>query len=171
MSQTTATTSAVWLVRARGGENAPYAIENNCAVFSFREFPDLSECADLLAIKERLRPGWSHLNNRQFGQRAGQCHQFALEIDIDDLIFIPIPLSKEAAIGKVVGAYRYCREAPKMCRHQRPVEWKITDFPYNRFPDEIRGLLSSGSTVAKSSVKNARKLLLAAVAEYRRKAE
>ena len=103
MSQTAAPTSAVWLVRARGGENAPYAIENNCAVCSFREFPDLSECADLLAIKERLRPGWSHLSNRQFGQRAGQCYQFALEIDIDDLIFIPISPERKAAIGKVVG--------------------------------------------------------------------
>ena len=171
MSQTAAPTSAVWLVRARGGENAPYAITNKCAVCSFREFPDLSECADLLAIKERLRPGWSNLSNRQFGSRAGQCRQFALEIKIDDLIFIPIPLSKEAAIGKVIGAYRYRPDAPEMCRHQRPVEWKIIDFPYNRFPDEIRGLLTSGRTVAKSSVKNAHKLLLAAVAEYRRDAE
>ena len=171
MSQTAAPTSAVWLVRARNGKDAPYAIENNCAVCSFREFPDLSGCADLQDIKERLRPGWSHLNNLQFGSRAGQCCRFALEINIDDLIFIPIPLPKEAAIGKVVGAYRYRPDAPEMCRHQRPVKWEIIDFPYDRFPDEIRGLLTSGNTVAKSSVKNAHKLLLAAVAEYRHKAE
>ena len=170
MSQTAASISAVWLVRARNGEHAPYAIENNCAVCSFREFPDLSGCADFPAIKERLRPGWSHLNNNQLGLRAGQCCQFALEIKIDDLIFIPIPLSKEVTIGKVVGAYRYRPDAPEMRRHQRPVKWEIIDFPYDRFPDEIRGLLKSGLTVAKSSVRNAHKLLLAAVAEYRRKA-
>ena len=163
MSQIAAPISAVWLVRARGGENAPYAIENNCAVCSFGEFPDLSGCADLQDIKERLRPGWSHLNNLQFGSRAGQCHQFALEINIGDLIFIPISPERKAAIGKVVGAYRYRPDAPEMCCHQRPVEWKIIDFPYYRFPDEIRGLLTSGRTVAKSSVKNARKLLLAAI--------
>ena len=170
MPQTAASTSAVWLVRARGGENAPYAIENNCAVCSFREFPDLSGCADFPAIKDRLRPGWSHLSNRQLGLRAGQCRQFALEINIDDLIFIPISPERKVAIGKVVGAYRYRRGAPKMCRHQRPMEWKTADFPYDRFPDEIRGLLTSGRTVAKSSVKNARKLLLAAVDKYRRDA-
>ena len=168
MPQTAAPTPAVRLVRARGGKDALYAIENNCAVCSFGEFPDLSGCADLQGIKERLRPGWLHLNDDQLSLRAGQCHQFALEINIDDLIFIPISPERKAAIGKVVGAYHYRPDAPEMCRHQRPVKWEIIDFPYDRFPDEIRGLLTSGRTVAKSSVKNARKLLLAAIAKHQR---
>lgn len=186
------TARTVWVVRA--GRTTPeenreqFALERDLAVITYGQESDLRahrggdakdterKIAEAMRRKWKCEVNWRH---------PRQCRLFAFEIEIGDLVILPLRFARpgKIAVGKILGDYDYRPENSAMAKHCRPVEWLSTGFPRSSLRDNaedpvVKSLLNLANlqgTVAevnrkKAAPRKAAEKLLSLLAKERRPA-
>lgn len=54
-------------------------------------------------------------------------------VEVEDIIAVPLPVSREVAIAEVTGPYQYRVQADKSDEHAIPVKWHARRIPFSKF--------------------------------------
>jgi len=124
---------AVWLVRAgKYGEDEALALEKGITVVGWKELPELSG----VRSREQMKALQAKHNPKSKGKNvisnASQIWRFVNEIQVGDLVVLPLKTQRAIAIGKVLGGYEYTKQ-----RHTRRVQWLRTDVPRTTFGKDL----------------------------------
>ncbi len=140
----------VYLARAgRNGEDEEYALDNNPAIISFREYPSLEELKDYDAVFKLVTTTTPDIKTRAAGNYAGQLWAFAIAMKEGDIVVLPRKLTSQVALGIVTGPYQY-RKIGDEKRHTRPVKWIRPDIPRTTFNQDL--LYSFGAFMTVCSI-------------------
>jgi len=115
-----------WVIRSgRFGERDEWALEHGVSGGGWREVPDLSAASDRPAVEAIVSAAFA---NEPAGTRhsyTGQMWALRGRIQVGDLLVMPMKTTRELAIGRVTGGYRYLsEEEDPNCRHVVEVDWK-----------------------------------------------
>ncbi|WP_135611137.1 restriction endonuclease [Methanococcoides sp. AM1] len=137
-----------WLVRAGShGEQEQVALEENVVTIGWNEFPDLSSVKSRDELYQIYREEYPDASKNKAGNEVGQIWRFVREMQIGDLVALPLKTESSIAIGKIDGNYTY-KELSDNVRHIRPVKWLKT-LPRSAFDQDILYSLGAFMTVCK----------------------
>ena len=139
---------SLWLVRAgRHGEQEQGALDNSVVTIGWNELPDLSN----LKTKDELTKLYVQVHPKakknQVINEVGQVWRFAREIQVEDLVALPLKTQSAIAIGKVEGPYEY-KELTDNIKHIRRVKW-IKTIRRSAFDQDILYSLGALMTVCR----------------------
>jgi restriction system protein len=118
---------AIWIVRAGSrGEREDFALENNVAVAGWPRCPfDLAEAGTRQEMGDILLKAYPHESIHTRANWVGQLWRFVQEIEVGDLILIPLKQRRYVAVGEISSDYYYVKENNPGFRHLRRVRcWK-----------------------------------------------
>jgi hypothetical protein len=98
---------AAWIVRAgKNGEAEALALAENVVVIGWSELPDLAEAHSAEEIRELLVSVSTETREASIGQQVGQIYRFVREIEVGDVVVLPLHTSRgHVAIGRITGSY------------------------------------------------------------------
>ncbi|MCX8495923.1 MAG: AAA family ATPase [Akkermansiaceae bacterium] len=156
----------VWLVRAgRDGEYEQLALAESVAVIGWNEIGPLPEDCYRDQLKGMIQEIWGEQRPQSLASQAGQIFRFRREINVGDLIVLPLKSrTSYVAIGRVTGLYEY-RDTGAFAdeaaaKHTLPVEWLATDIPYERFDTDLRASFGQQATVSEVTKTDAAQRIL-----------
>lgn len=152
----------LWVVRAgKAGQREAFALDNGYALIGWDDLPDMSdlEFDDLREILSNEYPGES---NRTIGKWAGQAHAFVNDIEVGDVVALPLKNVPAVAVGRVAGSYEYDAGNPSGARHLRPVDWITSELQRVSLDDDILASLGGLMTVYRVRAENAEERILRA---------
>lgn len=152
-----------WVVRAGGaGENEENSLNSGRIYVNWPGVGDISQARSFDEVRDIVRNSFPEESNHLIGNWAGQLNKFKNEMQIGDLIVLPLKNLDKYAIGIVSGEYIY-DESDDISgfRHSRKVEWKDKGVDKNRIKPDLRQSLGTLLTVARIGRVNAYKRLLA----------
>jgi restriction system protein len=88
---------------------------------------------DREAFKKLIQTHFPGRSTVSIGILAGQLYRFVHELQMNDIIVYPSPISKKVNIGKISGGYLFRKDYAKIAPHQRPVNWLRRDIPRTHF--------------------------------------
>lgn len=139
---------SLWLVRAgRHGEQEQGALDNSVVTIGWNELPDLSKLKDkneLTKLYVQIHP---KAKKNQIANEVGQVWRFAYDIQLGDLVALPLKTQSAIAIGKVEGPYEY-KELTDNIKHVRRVKW-IKTIRRSAFDQDILYSLGAFMTVCR----------------------
>jgi len=98
----------LWMVRAgRHGEREQEAIEKGFVAIGWDELPDLSELSSREELASLYRKLYPNAKKRTVANEVGQVWRFVNNIQIGDLVVLPLKHRSAIAVGKVEGNYKY----------------------------------------------------------------
>lgn len=146
---------ALWVVRAgKYGQTEQIELDENFVTFGWINLPDLSK----ITSKESLEN--LYLNYYEEGKKMalaiyiGQIWRFINEIQINDLVALPLKSQSSVIIGEIVGDYEYTEKYGNNCKHVRRVKWLKT-FPRTAFDQDILYSFSAKMTIFQVKRNNA----------------
>ena len=89
-----------------------------------------------------------------------QIWKFIKEIQIGDLVALPLKQRPFIAFGRVKGPYKYRPDFPPNARHTRPVKWE-TEIPRTQIDQDLLYSLGAAMTVCRIQRNNAEERILA----------
>ncbi|HYE05721.1 MAG TPA: restriction endonuclease [Planctomycetota bacterium] len=120
----------LWLVRAgRAGEREQYALDHGLAVVGWDEMPDMAALKTKEEVASAYRKTHPESKPAKAANQIGQLIAFALRMQSDDVVVMPLKTSAALAIGTVAGGYEYEAGGPPGALHRRKVKWLRTDVP------------------------------------------
>jgi restriction system protein len=126
---------SLWVVRAgRYGEQEETAVTNGLVCHAWNELPDYSALTkdELRKIYKEKYPAESE---KQVVVGLGQVWRFANDIEIGDMVALPLKNESAFEFGRITGKYQYKQVAPNVM-HIRTVEW-LKKVPRSVFPEDI----------------------------------
>ena len=142
---------AVWVIRAgKEGENESFTL--NKGVYgvgpyvnrSVTDFTDRAAWRNSVPVERSL---------------ADEIWRFSREMEVGEMVVMPLRGAKKVAVGRIVGDYVYCYvERPDQSLaplpHTRKVEWLVEDAPLANFDQDLQNSFKN----AESNVVRCRKL-------------
>ena len=98
---------------------------------------DLSAFPDRDALKATYRALHPNRSDGHVNTQAGQLWRFARQMQVDDLVVVPLRFIREIAVGEITGEYRWTTDYGPDMPHVRDVEWFMTDAPRDAFPSDL----------------------------------
>jgi restriction system protein len=137
---------ALWVVRAgRHGEQETTAVKESVVCHAWNEIPDCSK----FETKDDLREVYEKINADESGMqlhtRVGQVWRFAKEIEIGDLVALPLKSESAFEFGRITSDYQYKKLADNVM-HIRHVKW-LVKVPRSVIPKDILNMMNSALTV------------------------
>lgn len=141
-------TMALWVVRAgRHGEQQETAAKERLVCHAWNELPDYSAFQTKEQLASVYRATYPGASEKQVIAGLGQVWRFAREIQIGDLVALPLKTESAFMFGRIIGDYQYKQVAPNVM-HIRYVEW-IKTLPRSVFPKDVLFSMNSALTVFK----------------------
>lgn len=139
---------SLWVVRAgKYGEQQETAIKEQLVCHGWNELPDYSGIRIRDELKKVYEQTYPHDSEKQVIAGLSQVWRFAREIQIGDLVALPLRTESAFAFGRVTGEYEYKKISPNVM-HIRRVEWLKT-IPRSVFPKDILFSMNSALTIFK----------------------
>lgn len=139
----------LWLVRAgRYGEREDFALQNKMAVIGWDDLPDLSTIKTRKELSTLLQKTYPDQKSKTLLNWESQIWGFIHEMQIGDLIALPLKHRSVIVFGEVLGDYRFEQKNPVDARHTRPVKW-LTEIPRTQIDQDIRYSLGAAMTVGR----------------------
>lgn len=147
---------SLWLVRAgqHGGQEQT-ALNENVVTIGWNEFSDLSSLKTRNDLTKIYREVYPDFNNHRAGNEIGQIWRFVHDIQVGDLVALPLKTESSIAIGKVEGNYEY-RKLTEEVLHIRRVKW-IKTIPRSEFDQDVLYSLGAFMTVCRIERNSAEK--------------
>ena len=148
---------ALWVVRGgRHGEREEYALENNVVTVGWEALQDLGTIESREGLTSLVQRTYPDQGRRTLGSWGGQIWAFINQIDVDDIVAVPLKNQRGlVAFGRVTGPYRHVSDAPADARHQRPVEWLAIDIRRSRIDSDLLFSFGGAQTVFRVRRNNA----------------
>ena len=140
----------VWVVRADGGEETQNCVDGGFTGIGWQELGDLSDIKDREGVDRRYRQvNPDRERGPGSGQDVGVISRFLHEIDQDDWVVTPEPVSRWLRVGQVSGSYYYAEPDPDGCRyaHRRAASWERTRIDRWSLSGRLQDSLKSALTV------------------------
>ena len=139
---------SVWLVRAGANGEDDYAnLEHGLAIIGWDEVPDLANAPDMNAIREQVQETYPDKSNQSIGSSSSQLKKYVLDIQLGDIIVLPLKTQPElVAMGTVTGPYVH-REVAGAMRHTRSVNWIRPDILRSDFGQDLHQSLNINRTI------------------------
>ena len=146
----------LWMVRAgRHGEQEQTAIDNGFVTIGWNELPNLSRIRTKDELKKIYNDVYPGEKKMTIANEVGQIWRFLKEINIGDLVALPLKTQSAIAIGKVTGSYEYRKDFGDIIRHIRKVDWIRVDIPRTDFDQDLLYSLGAAMTVCQIRRNNA----------------
>lgn len=129
-------TMSLWLVRAgQHGAQEETALNQNVVTIGWNEFSDLSNLKTRDELAKIYWKEYPDVSNNKAGNQIGQIWRFVHDIQVGDLVALPLKTESSIAIGRVEGNYEY-RKLTEEVRHIRRVKW-IKTIPRSEFDQDV----------------------------------
>ncbi len=152
---------AFWVVRAgKHGVNEGYVVENNVVAIGWEQVGNLSPFKEREALHAHVAKVYPNELRGRVAIWAGELWALKERIKSGDHVAVPLTSRAAIAIGRVTGPY-YVPDAPLGAKHQRKVEWLITDLPRSEVDQDLLYTLGSTLAVFQAKRNNAEERLLA----------
>jgi len=146
---------ALWLVRAGAhGENELLALEEKVVVVGWQQLGDLSNIATREALLDLLKGTYPEEKNKTIINWSSQIWPFIKEMQVGDLVALPLKQRPVISFGRIIGPYQYRSDLPSGARHTRPVEW-IKEIPREVMDQDLLYSFGAFMTVCRIQRNNA----------------
>ncbi len=142
----------LWMVRAgQHGEGENDALNGHVVGIGWPELGDLTQVGSAANLHLRLEVAYPDAKPSILASWGGQIDAFRFQLQIGDLVALPLRSAPAVAFGRVTGDYRYAPDAGATLRHQRPVEWIADGISRDRIDPDLLGLFGATLTVGRIS--------------------
>jgi restriction system protein len=139
---------SLYMVRAgRQGEQEQTVLENRVVAVGWNRLPDLSKLKSKSELKDLYNSIYEGANQNAVTNMVSQIWRFIHEIQIGDLVALPMKRQPAVAIGRVEGNYEY-KELASNVRHTRKTKWLKT-IPRSEIDQDILYSLGAFMTVCR----------------------
>jgi len=131
---------AIWLVRSgKYGEHESRFIEDGKIYLTWDGLgeKDLSVASDYQDIKRIVEATYPDERQGRLNNWSGQIWAFALAMQPGDWVVMPSKMTATIAVGEIVGAYSFVRDAEPHFHHRREVRWINAAVPRNSFDQDL----------------------------------
>lgn len=136
------------MVRAgRHDEREDAAVTEGFAIAGWPELDDLTGIRTRVQLQDMVRRTYPDRGPAVVGNWTGQLWRFINQIQMGDLLVVPLRSRHQLAIGRVSGMYEHRADAPPGFRHVRPVTWLRTDIPRDAVLPDLNSSMGSLLTV------------------------
>jgi restriction system protein len=126
----------LWMVRAgEYGEREDLAINKNIVIIGWEDLPDLSTIHSREELVDLYAKTYPDSKKMTAANQVGQLWRFIHEMQIDDLIALPLKKQSAIIIGKIKSNYEY-RKIDDSFNHTRQVAW-IKTIPRSAFDQDL----------------------------------
>ena len=123
----------LWLVRlGKNGEQEAYALEHSELVLGFK-VGNLTGAKDRDAVLAIAKTSFPDLKPKSQLNFAAQLNQFCNQMQLGDLVVVPLKTTGHIAVGEVVGAYVHTDSG----NVSRKVKWLRSDVPREAFRQDL----------------------------------
>jgi len=138
-----------WVNRSgRHGERDSWAIEAGCSGGGWGEVPDLSSFSTREAVVELTNDVFKGAPDGKIANFAGQLWALRGRIEPGDLMVMPLKTTKQIALGRVTGPYKYLGSSEDLNkRHVVAVQWQRTDLPRSAVKQDLLFTLGSAMSI------------------------
>jgi restriction system protein len=134
----------MWVVKGgRSGEHEDRFLEHSIVGMGFSAMPSLASFPTREALKAGHQAAYPDDSAGRRGVQVGQFWAFVHDMEVGDLVVVPLKTRAQIAVGTIAGPYEYTDKFGTDLRHIRPVKWVRTDFPRTAFDQDL--LYSFGS--------------------------
>lgn len=145
-----------WMVRAgRDGERENFCLENGVVAISWSESGDLAQFSDRADLQAALKLSFPKSGTARVSNWTGQLWRFANEIQVGDHVVMPLKRSRQVAVGRIEGEYRFEPTTPQDAPHLRSVKWREKNVDRDDISRDLLDSLGSLLTVCNLSRSNA----------------
>ncbi len=149
---------SLWMVRAgRHGEYEQIALTEGLVTIDFA-MPDLSSVESKEKLRKLYAEAFPDASEGNIRNVVGQIWRFIHDIQVGDLVGLPLKEQRAIAIGKVSGDYEY-RKINSLALHTRNVTW-LKNIPRSEFDQGILYSFGSIMTVCQISRNDAEKQVM-----------
>ena len=149
---------ASWTIK--GGRNGQYEaafLERDVVAVGFSMSRSVADFPD----RESLR---AHLASRN---AADQIWRFYNEVAEGDMVVLPRKMTREVAVGRIVGPYTHQPESvDNGMPHVRAVRWQVTNIPRSHFDRDLLNSFGSQLTISQPAAPNAEARIARVVSSY-----
>jgi len=156
-----------WITRAGSqGRDEKLALDQDVAVMGWSDLGDVPFDIEREVLKGQMKATYADLSDASIAQQAGIFLRFLRDIEIGDVVVLPL-MSKprHVVIGLVEGPYEYREDGPFAgtdgMRH-RKVKWS-DPLPYGQFDADLQAAFGAQGTVREIHAPDAAGRLLAAL--------
>jgi len=148
---------AVWLIRAGShGENEQKFIQENRVYVTWDDLDvNISQLEDRDALKAQLAERYPDTKPKAILNWVSQIWPFAHEIQIGDLIVLPLKTQPAIQIGEVVSNYNFEPAGPSPYFHWRSVKWIAEAVPRVNFGKDLLYTFGAFLTICRVQRNNA----------------
>ncbi len=148
---------ALWLIRAgRYGERESIAIENNVAAMGWEEMStDLSKIENKEELIKLYTKTYPDVKQALLNNHVSQIWRFLKDINIDDLVAMPLKTKNTIQFGIIKGDYQYKKYSDNV-KHTRKVEW-LKEIPRTEIDQDLLYSFGALLTVCQIQRNNAEK--------------
>ena len=138
---------AIWVVRAgKYGQREQIELDENFVAIGWSDLPNLSKISSKEDLRSLYLKYYEEGKKMAFAINIGQIWRFTNEIQIKDLVAVPLKSQSSVIIGEIVGDYEYTEKYGNDCKHIRRVNWLKT-FPRTAFDQDILYSFSAQMTI------------------------
>ncbi|MCL9638316.1 restriction endonuclease [Bacillus zanthoxyli] len=160
-------TRAIWLVRAgRYGDQEQAALDNNIVTIGWNELGNISTYKnkeEFFAFFEKVYP---NEKPKAIINKANQVWRFKNEIEIGDLVVLPLKQEPSIAVGEVMSDYEFNENMGSDIIHTRRVKWITKDMPRTSLNQDLLYSLGAFMTVCRIQRNDAETRIPAAIHSY-----
>ena len=149
---------ASWTIKGgRYGQYETAFLERGVVAIGFSMSCSAADFPD----RESLR---AHLASRN---AADQIWRFYTEVAEGDMVVLPRKMTREVAVGRIVGPYTYQPESvDNGMPHVRAVRWQVTNIPRSHFDRDLLNSFGSQLTISQPAAPNAEARIAQVVNSY-----
>lgn len=158
---------AIWLVRAgRYGDQEQAALDNNIVTIGWNDLGNISDFQSKEAFLELFETTYPNEKPKAIINKANQVWRFKNEIEIGDLVVLPLKQEPSIAMGEVISNYKFTEDLGSDIKHIRRVKWITKDMPRTSLNQDLLYSLGAFMTVCRIQRNDAETRIPAAVQNY-----
>ncbi|WP_019390482.1 restriction endonuclease [Priestia filamentosa] len=167
MDLTSSKAKAIWLVRAgRYGDQEQVALDNDIVTIGWNDLGDISNHQSKEVFFEFFKTTYPNEKPRAIINKANQVWRFKDEIEVGDLVVLPLKQEPSIAVGEVISDYEFTSDLGTDINHIRRVEWITKDMPRTSLNQDLLYSLGAFMTVCRIQRNDAETRIPAAVQNY-----
>ncbi|MFP3667768.1 restriction endonuclease [Priestia sp. SIMBA_032] len=159
--------NAIWLVRAgRYGSQEQAALDNDIVTIGWNDLGDISNYQDKEDFFAFFETTYPNEKPKAIMNKANQVWRFKNEIEIGDLVVLPLKQEPSIAVGEIISDYEFTETLGPDIIHTRRVKWITKDMPRTNLNQDLLYSLGAFMTVCRIQRNDAETRIPAAVQSY-----
>jgi len=154
---------AVWLIRAGShGEHEQKFIHEKRVYVTWDDLDkNLANLSDRQKLSEEMKELYPDSKPKRISNWVSQVWPFAHDMQLEDLVVLPLKSQPAIQIGKITGDYHFEPSGPNPYYHWREVEWIAESIPRSHFNQDLLYTFGALMTICRIQRNNAEQRIFA----------